>query len=72
MKRKDQIGIRFKKWRVKTGRTQAQLGKEMKLSQNFLSAFENGNTKLSQDTFQFLGLNLNLDLNWLLTGKSRN
>jgi len=69
MKNKKTVGNRFKEWRLENEWTQAQLGEKLNLSNNFLSEVEHDKTNLGLHTIKAMGINHQLNLDWLLVGR---
>lgn len=71
MKKKQTLGNRFKFWRLENEWTQAELGKKLGLSNTYLSEVEHDRVGIGNKTLLFLNTKLDLDLNWLITGKTK-
>jgi len=63
------VGKRLKEWRLDNDLTQAELADKFGFQSNYISQVEKGTAGLSQDTLMQMPKLLNLNTNWLLTGK---
>ena len=61
---------RLKSLRKELGLTQTEFAKTLGISQNFLSAIEHGESKISAELCLSLS-KINVDLNWLITGEGQ-
>jgi len=71
MIKKETLGTRFKKWRKENEWTQAQVGEKLKLTAHYFSMLENDKVGISIGTLTSLGKKMNLNLHWLITGKTK-
>lgn len=71
MKKNKIIGKRFKQWRLDQGLTQKKIAKILDRSNNYISEVETIGLGLSQASLEILIRKLDLDINWLLTGKKK-
>jgi len=65
------IGKRFKQWRLDKNMTQQAMGKILNRSQSHIYEVEKRGGGFSQASLAILAHKLDLDINWLLTGKTK-
>lgn len=65
----DEIRLRLKKIRLFLNYNQTDFSKKIGIKQNHLSAMEIGQNKLNISVMQTLVDQLNVNLNWLISGK---
>lgn len=63
------IILRLKKLRNHYGLSQTDFAKRLNIKQTHLSAFENGYSKVNLPFMQILIDELNVNINWLISGK---
>lgn len=66
----DNIAARFRKTRIDLDMNQQELAKILKVSQSVISDIERGSREPSRQILVYLAEKYNVDLNWLLLGKS--
>jgi len=66
------IGKRFKKWRLDRNMTQQAVAIILDLKPNYICEVETKGLGLSQKSLQTLITKLDMDINWLLTGRQNN
>ncbi|MBN3523689.1 helix-turn-helix domain-containing protein [Paenibacillus apiarius] len=65
-----EIGYRIKCIRKENNQNQSQFAKVIGISQGNLSEIEMGNSNPSAETLASIGTHYNVNLNWLLTGRT--
>lgn len=70
MKKTIEAGSRIKAWRIKNAITQKDLSEILDISQGSLSDIESGNHDPCCQTIINLATETDIDLMWMLTGKS--
>ena len=71
MKVGEEAGQRLKKWRKNKGLTQKALAQILGVSQQTVASWEVGRTEIPLWALKKLKEEFNLDLNWLIAGKSQ-
>jgi len=65
------IGKRFKQWRLDKGMTQQAIADILDRSPNYICHVETRGSSFAQESLQILINKLDLDINWLLTGRKK-
>lgn len=65
------IGKRFRKWRLDKDMTQKAIADKLELLPNYICLVETKGMGFSQKSLQILITKLDIDINWLLTGKKK-
>jgi DNA-binding XRE family transcriptional regulator len=66
-----EIGQRLKEWRNKRGLTQQELAQKLGVARQTIASWEVGRTDIPNWALKKLKEEFNLDLNWLIAGKSQ-
>ncbi len=66
-----EIGQRLKEWRNKQGLTQQELAQKLGVARQTIASWEIGRTDIPNWALKKLKEEFNLDLNWLIAGKSQ-
>jgi transcriptional regulator with XRE-family HTH domain len=68
---KKRVGQRLKEWRNKQGLTQQALAQKLGVARATVASWEIGRTEIPYEALKKLKEEFNLDLNWLIAGKSQ-